>query len=445
MKTNPIKSIITFLLIFLSVTTSFSQSLGDGCASRELTQRQLKKLPWYGNNNFLNQVLETENYKKDSTQVLYRIPITLWVFSPNSNDEYYKKLIQDVNYYNKLNNTGFEFYYAQIIPKYKSTPFKLGYTIPAFIKGFFYRKKETVNVLLVDNLVKRSILKPTKYYKGQYNSGTKNIVLRYNSSTTSLTHEIGHFLGLHHPHRGWKRGKRHQESVNRERKAQRILKNAKNCELNGDAICDTPAEPVLLKYINTDCQYTGDLVDNWGDKYVPNTDNIMSYPGNIKCRDNFTQGQIAVMLYTAKKRNVPEWKASDIRFIFDQYEPNNSHITASLLNNKTIESNLHLKYAGKSKKIIATDEDWFVIQTDSLESKEAEWALKIELVEDSNAELTVETNPYPQSIENKMTKVNKQNNTVSLDLKNNKQLYICIKNTEKQKELLAYKISLVKQ
>lgn len=443
MKTNFIKNLISILLIITNTTSLYSQSLGDGCASKELTQRRLKKLPWYGNNKFLTEILEKENYKPDSSQIFYRIPITLWVFSPNANDEYYKKLILDVNYYNKINNTGFEFYYAQIIPKYKSTPFKLGYTIPAFVKGLFYKKKGTVNVLLVDNLVKRSMLKPTKYYKGQYNSGTKNIVLRLNSSNTSLTHEIGHFLGLHHPHRGWKRGKRHQESVSRERKAKRLFKDAKNCEVNGDAICDTPAEPVLLKQISKDCQYTGNLTDNWGDKYAPNTNNIMSYPTHINCRDNFTSGQIAVMHYTAKKRNIAEWNTKDIRFAFDENEPNNSLATASLLKNKPLEQNLHLKYLGKRKKVVANDEDWFVIQTDSLNNKEKEWALKIEFSDASNKELTAEVSYLPENLNNKIEKVNSQNNIIKLNIKDSKQINICIKNAEKQTELINYKVSLV--
>lgn len=439
------KTINLLILIILSFSIKLSsQSLHDGCASREFSERKMKKLPWYGNNEFLDQVLNNVNYKKDSGQIFYRIPITLWAFTPKSDEQTYRKLINQLNFYNKENNTGFEFYYAQIIPKYKSTPFKIGYTLPAFFKGFFYREKETLNIMLVDQLIRKSLFKPTRYYRGQYSSLTHNIILRLNSSSTSMTHEIGHFFGLHHPHRGWKRSKRHQESVSRERKAKRLFKNAKNCELNGDAICDTPAEPVLSKYVSKDCEYTGNLTDKWGDKYVPNTKNIMSYPTFINCRDNFTEGQKAVMLYTAKKKNIPEWSATDKRFQTDEYEPNNSFTTASLLKNKTLKNTLHLKYAGKKKGIIDNDEDWFLIEKDSLNADFNKFNLKIEIENASKIDFVAEVNNFPAVQKGKIIKIKQKTSLIPIDFSKNKTFYIKITKAKANNININYSLELIK-
>ncbi len=440
------KYLVAIIFIFFynifSLKNLFSQTLADGCFTHEISDKKLKKLPWYANNEFLTQILEKNNYKPDSQQIFYRIPITLWVFSQNTNDLVYKKLIQDVNYFNALNNTGLEFYYAQIIPKYKTSPFRIGYTIPAFLKGFIYRKKGTVNILLVDDLVKRRIFKPTKYYKGQYNSASQNIVLRLNSSNTSMSHEIGHFFGLHHPHRGWKRSKKYQESVSRERKANRLFKNAKNCEVNGDAICDTPAEPVLIKQVDKDCNYIGNLKDQWGDLYVPNTHNIMSYPTHINCRNEFTEGQKAVMLYTAENKNIPHWKAVNTNFKFDKNEPNDTYSTAyEIVDNQTNSFNLHLKYLGKNRKIANNDVDWFVIKRKD-QKENLKQTIEIQFENNDANTISIETNYFPKDTENKIV-TPEQTTLISVDLTHSEFFYFCIKKIKNDNKATEYKIKLI--
>ena len=68
----------------------------------------------------------------------------------------------------------------------------------------------------------------------------------------------------------------------------------KKCEVNGDLLCDTAADPYLYGLVNYNCLYTGGGTDNWGDLWIPNTNNIMSYTAS-ECMNYFSPMQIAKM------------------------------------------------------------------------------------------------------------------------------------------------------
>ena len=63
-------------------------------------------------------------------------------------------------------------------------------------------------------------------------------------------------------------------------------------------------------------------------KYKSNTNNIMSYTKNRECRNNFTEEQIALMLYKAStNKNAKYWttdKKDADNYIFDYFEPDNT-------------------------------------------------------------------------------------------------------------------------
>ena len=143
---------------------------------------------------------------------------------------------------------------------------------------------------------------------GVYNSFADLIVVERSVYTTlsgvsTLAHEIGHYFGLDHTHRNWDKGKCRQECVSRTREFEFFsgpvcFKTGKVCEKNGDALCDTPADPLLSRdnMING-CSYVGTATDNYGDSYAPDVTNIMSYAPRV-CRTSFSQGQTGAMAYS---------------------------------------------------------------------------------------------------------------------------------------------------
>ena len=91
-----------------------------------------------------------------------------------------------------------------------------------------------------------------------------------------MAHEIGHFYGLYHTH---------ETSFGEE------LVNKLNCDIAGDLLCDTPADPLLNNANVSNCRYFGNDVDQEGYSYRPDTRNLMSYaPG--QCRNKFSWQQL---------------------------------------------------------------------------------------------------------------------------------------------------------
>lgn len=110
------------------------------------------------------------------------------------------------------------------------------------------------------------------------------------TNSSSFAHEIGHFFSLIHTH-----GPDDKKTTE--------LVDGSNCDTNGDGICDTPADPGLSSSnVNGFCNYTGNETDANGDRYNPDTNNMMSY-SRKDCRTFFSPQQLARMYafyHTAK-------------------------------------------------------------------------------------------------------------------------------------------------
>jgi len=106
---------------------------------------------------------------------------------------------------------------------------------------------------------------------------------RYN--TTTLSHEMGHCLGLYHTHHGTVTEGGGDANQCKE------LVNGSNAATCGDYITDTPADPDLW----SGCTYAGgSRVDANQQLYHPNPANYMAY-SNPTCRNLFTPLQIQRM------------------------------------------------------------------------------------------------------------------------------------------------------
>ncbi len=108
------------------------------------------------------------------------------------------------------------------------------------------------------------------------------------ASTTNLTtmgHEVGHCFGLYHTFEsalGWENVTRNSASA------------CYDCEVDGDLLCDTPADDPTDPNgnVNSLCVYTAGRSDacSVAAVYTPLTNNVMGY-GDRACRNSFTSGQ----------------------------------------------------------------------------------------------------------------------------------------------------------
>jgi hypothetical protein len=127
-----------------------------------------------------------------------------------------------------------------------------------------------------------------------------------NSST--LAHEMGHALGLNHTHQG----RREDDNANNNACLQECVSRIRQpalsclsftidtplCAINGDLLCDTPAEPMLSSFsMLGDCIINyGTSRDKWDERWKSLGDNIMSYAPQRLYRHKFSLGQKAIML-----------------------------------------------------------------------------------------------------------------------------------------------------
>ncbi|MCF6366537.1 MAG: hypothetical protein L3J35_10090 [Bacteroidales bacterium] len=298
------------------------------------------------------------NYNPYIENIKYRIPVKFWIYRKSDgtgglSEIQIKEHLRNLNHYHSTNNTGIRFYLRPDIEYIdKDRLFKLKYLNQAPFQTLKRKSKSCINIYVAEKLKMNRVFNIPKNFSGTYNSFSKGIIIAKGVSSSTLTHEIGHYLGLKHPHKHWK-SKIKSEPVSRTRLIPGT--NTLMCEKKGDGLCDTPAEPNLSNYTDDNCKYTGrNVKDKYGEEYKPATDNIMSYTKNRECRNNFTQEQIALMLYTASKNKYSKYWSDENKnfenYNFDYFEPDNTKNTASEIFLRTIQTHTFHEILTKSKK-----------------------------------------------------------------------------------------------
>lgn len=320
---------LLFILVLFNNNVK-SQFLDDEvCLSGGNLEIDYRRKPWKGNNPFLIKYLDDIKYFDQKEKVRFLVPIKFWVYHDKNGNggasiSDIKVFINDLNQYNSLNQTGFQFYTSEIRHINNSNRQVFGYFLETTFQTLFRHTKTSVNVYLIDAFKKKQ--ESRKVVKGTFNMITKSIVIQQKNSSTGLTHEVGHYFGLLHPHRHFDKGKSKQEPVSRIRKQSESKNESPLCEKHGDFLADTKAEPKLTFLVDNNCKFTGQaLKDAWGDNYQSEVNNIMSYPTHYSCRDSFTISQKAVMLYSAAKNKYGRFwnteEQSNSKYIFDKNEP----------------------------------------------------------------------------------------------------------------------------
>lgn len=154
-----------------------------------------------------------------------------------------------------------------------------------------YNMKNVINVYLLDNAEDGSYLNGFTYpldleLKQGRNRDLLCIGMRTVDNGKTLIHEMGHFFTLLHTFNvdGCGGGCPTEE-----------LADGSNCSTTGDLICDTPADPADVNYIDVrTCRYYGNIKDQKGVPYRPMINNYMSYY-DACCEYQFTTMQYAVM------------------------------------------------------------------------------------------------------------------------------------------------------
>lgn len=202
------------------------------------------------------------------------------------------QVIALANRYFLVNNTGIQFYFCGTSPDYVDND--------AWYASYARTDEGAIaNTRDVNNALNLYLINNTAdgyagyaYYPANVLYSTRTFILATQSEDNLgnkvIPHELGHLFNLVHTFGDTNGGT--SELVTRG--------NGANCNLAGDYLCDTPADPYGKPGAVTDSHngcitYTGTATDAQGAAYAPSMSNLMSY--YFSCSNDFTPGQYARM------------------------------------------------------------------------------------------------------------------------------------------------------
>ena len=152
--------------------------------------------PWIGNNGFLTQYSQ-------SCSDEYAVPVKFYVFgsdnAPTVQD--IKETLQNLNYIYKENNTRISFYLSELKFIKKKKFDKFGYYGQFPWQSFWRHDRNVMNVFLVSSLKKPGKKNKNLEYTGACNNLNGTVIISSRNDASVIAHEVGHYLGLRHPHK----------------------------------------------------------------------------------------------------------------------------------------------------------------------------------------------------------------------------------------------------
>lgn len=313
------KKLLFVLLGSLGSLAAFSQSIADKGCGTVTTEAQLDRIAQY--------VANEDVLREKTTGTVDSIPLTIHIVGDNSGVGYYEldrlfPLICNLN----THFAPAEFYFYIAWPlryinnsNYYQHDFSAGYQMMQS-----NNVANTVNVYFVDD--------PSGNC-GYFSPGADGVAIGKNCAaitSTTLTHELGHFFDLPHTFSGWENGNipSNKEYVTRGVGA--------NCNSAGDRFCDTDADYVGYRWT---CPYSdAPLTDPLGVTLHVDSSLYMSYATDA-CMTRFSGQQMGKM-----KNDLYSSRTNLLQFNYTSYSaldtPNVIYPTDTLFaNNQTIKWN----------------------------------------------------------------------------------------------------------
>lgn len=295
--------------------------------------------PYFGNNQYLLNLADSVEGSGQMARyipTILRIPVSAWVyhlnagFTDNITDNVVEQYINAINQFYIANNVHIRLYLRCGINHIIDNTFYNGVNASNYNTMFNnHYTARTLNIHFTngaDGFARGRFpwkSNPFACYIPTFFTGVGNRLLT--TLSNSLTHEVGHTLGLLHTHDGSRGnhisnalcGDCYQESVSRTRTqglACISTVGKKKCEVNGDCLCDTDGDPLLQNvatgqvyvlpgcagYDRTNSPYKK---DRWDADWLPTGNNnaivnIMSYSFD-NCRTQMTPMQRGVEYFYA--------------------------------------------------------------------------------------------------------------------------------------------------
>lgn len=389
--------------LMLSKNSAYTQTFDSiRCETVTIDSTTFFNWPYFGNNQYLLNLVDSVEGNNPNARYIpavLRIPVTAWVYhlSATFNDNITNNVVEQ--YINSIN----QFYVNNSV----NIRLYLRCSITHLVDNTFYNG---VNASNTDNLFNNHYAPRTLnihftngsdgFARGRFPWKTNpyacyiptafnifgNVLLGQRAN--SLTHEVGHSLGLIHTHEGSRGGKTnnalcgdcYQESVSRTRTQGAVCISTlgkKKCEVNADCLCDTDGDPLLQNistgeiyvlpgcagYDRTNSPYKQ---DRWGANWLPVGNenailNIMSY-SSPACRTVMTPMQRGVEYFYALNKGVAPFPANYTSFYqnddVDNFENDNFSQNANLLSLFTPQQHSFHLVPDASSIYSGCDIDW---------------------------------------------------------------------------------------